>query len=59
MRRNPKLCQRCGHHVNDHRRPGWLWALLGRWACAHRYTVGSHREMSTVWCQCDGWKAAS
>lgn len=53
----PTICGRCGHLDAEHRRPGWLWALLGRWACRHSYTVGSLRQPSTVWCACDGWKA--
>jgi hypothetical protein len=50
------LCERCGHMSHEHRRPRWLWALIGRRACTHRYTFGTHRRMSTVWCACDGIK---
>lgn len=53
------LCGRCGHTRRAHHRPRVLWAAFGHWACRHRYTFGSHRQMTSARCACDGWKASS
>jgi len=58
MHGGPRLCARCGHVAASHRRPGWLWALLGRFACSHRYAIVTHGTVATVSCACDGWKHA-